>query len=83
MPVVLVEHDVAAAQRRFPEVVDQFLLPRGEPVEPGDLVAHDLQVGELVDLPLELLPGGGLDLLFPATDVGQQQAQAGHRGHHQ
>ena len=57
MLVVLVEEDVPAAEGGLAQVVDQLLLGRRQGLEAGDLVAQDLQVGEAVDLPLEL--GGG------------------------
>ena len=56
--VVLVEDDVPAADGGFAEVIDQFLLGRRQGLEPGHLVAEDPQVGELVDLPLELAAAG-------------------------
>ena len=78
--VVLVEEDVPAAQGGLAEVVDQLLLRRRQGLEAGDLVAQDLQVGELVDLPLELRRGrgGGLGrgLLFLAAGGHEDQAEA-------
>jgi len=82
--VVLVDHDVTAADRRLAEVIDQLLLARAEGLEAGHLIAQDPQVGELVDLPLELGRGrgggrGGGLLLFAAGDhedqAGTKQGQ--------
>ena len=76
--VVLVEEDVPAAEGRLAEVVDQLFLLRRQGLEAGDLVAQDLQVGELVDLPLELRRGrgGGLGRGFLLFAAGGHEDQA-------
>ena len=62
VPAVLVPEDVAAVLGGFGEVVRVLLLFQGEAVPPGDLVSHDLEVGERIDGIAERLFG----LLFRA-----------------
>ena len=78
--VELGERDVPAGQRGLAQIIDQLLLGRGQGFEARDLVAQDLDVGELVDLPLEFRSRGrglgrGFRLGFGLFAGGRQ----GHR----
>ena len=77
--VVLGEDDVPPGERGLAQVVNQLLLGRGQGLESLDLVAKDLNVGELVDLPLEGFGlGFGLRLGFFAGS--NQDGEAEYRG---
>ena len=56
---VLVPDDVAAHLSGLGEVVEHYLLVQGEAVELGDLVSENLDVGEPVDVVVEVLVDHG------------------------
>ena len=72
---ILVPGDIPAVFGRFGQVVGISLLAECQFFPPGDLVAHDLQVGKLVDRIFEF--GSGFLLLAAGSDKG------GHGGCHQ
>ena len=56
---VLVPEDVTPVFRRLAEMVDVFLLLKGQAVPVGNPVAHYLEIGEFVDQVLEVPVSAG------------------------